>query len=311
MKINTTLYKFGKNETGSATILVAAAMVAFCALAALVVDAGSLYLERHRLSQGTDAAVLAAAQELPRDSWSAYYRAYQYAYENKVYPTQIIFQISDDKKTFRAESRASVDYLFAKVFGLLIGETSAKAAVKVSNVSAAKGVAPLGIVEDNFQYGMVYTLKEGGGSGETGWYGALALNGNGSSIYEQNLKYGSPITIRLNDEVDTEAGNIAGSTRDGIAYLINSCKHQPKCSPSSFDIDCPRILTVPIIRPLNYENGHLKEVLVVGFGAFLVNNFSGVGNESVIEGSFVQYVVDGETSEDAPDYGLYTARLIE
>ncbi|MGE5455238.1 MAG: pilus assembly protein TadG-related protein [Methylocystaceae bacterium] len=291
-------------------MLVAAAMVAFCAVMALVVDAGALYLEKNHLGQGADAAVLAAAQELPRDRWSALGKAYSYAYQNGVQPSQVMFDISDDKREITAKADASVDYLFARLFGIINGQTSAEAAVRVSNVSAVKGVAPLGIIEDNFQYGMVYTLKEGGGAGETGWYGALALDGNGASIYEQNLKYGCPITIHINDEVETQGGNISGSTRDGIAYLMNSCHHQPRCSPSNFDPDCPRILIVPIIRPLIYSNGHLQEVLIVGFGAFLVNSFSGTGNESVIEGSFLQYVVDGETAEDAPDYGLYTARLI-
>lgn len=300
-----------KNDKGSATVLVAVAMVAFCALAALVIDAGTLYLQRAQLSQGTDAAVLAAAQELPRDHWQALTKGYQYAYKNKLEPTQIIFQVSADDRVIKADSQVRVNYLFARIFGLLEGRTKAKATVKVSNISVVKGVAPLGIIEDDYQYGLIYTLKEGGGSGEIGWYGALALDGNGASIYENSLMYGSSATIHLGDQVDTEAGNISGNTRDGITYLLNACNHQPRCSPSSFDLDCSRILKVPIIRPLRYDNGHLKQVQVVGFAAFLVSNVSGNGNESIIDGAFIQYVTDGETAENAPDYGLYTARMID
>ncbi|MGE5379743.1 MAG: Tad domain-containing protein [Methylocystaceae bacterium] len=300
-----------KNEKGNVTVLVAVAMVAFCAIAALVIDAGALYLEKGKLIKGTDAAVLAAAQDLPRDRWSAEGKAFSYAYQNGIQPNHITLNISNDNREIQAKSSNSVVFFFAKIFGLLQGQTSAEAAVKIGNVSAVKGVAPLGIVEDDFQYGVTYTLKEGGGTGETGWYGALAINGSGSSVYEQNLMYGSPIAIHEQYTVPTEAGNVSGATRDGIAYRINACNHVPRCSPSGFDPSCPRILIVPIIRPLVYNSGHLQEVLVVGFGAFLVNSYSGNGNDSVIEGSFLQTVVDGETSESAPDYGLYTARLIK
>jgi len=304
---------FCRDNKGTVTVLVAAAMVAFCAITALVVDAGALYLTRAKLSQGADAAVLAAAQELPSDQWSAVTKGYDYADKNGINNSEINFVVSDNKREIKARVVKSVEFFFAPIFGLLSGQTNAQAAVRVSNVSGVKGVAPLGIKEQNFQYGTVYTLKEGGGAGETGWYGALAINGSGSGVFEQNLMYGSTVTIRANDEVPvpTEAGNMSGATRDGIAYRLNACNHQPRCSPSSFDPDCPRILIVPIIRPLVYSNGHLQEVLVLGFGAFLVNSFSGNGNESVIEGAFVRYVVDGETSDTAPDYGLYTARLIK
>jgi Flp pilus assembly protein TadG len=54
-----------RNDEGATAVIVAILIVVLIGLAAVVVDLGSLYTERARLSIAADAAALAAAQKLP------------------------------------------------------------------------------------------------------------------------------------------------------------------------------------------------------------------------------------------------------
>ncbi len=57
-----------KDESGVVSVLVAAAILALVGFLALVVDMGAVYVAKRELSQASDAAALAAAQEVARGS---------------------------------------------------------------------------------------------------------------------------------------------------------------------------------------------------------------------------------------------------
>ena len=53
-----------KNERGQSLVIIAIAFLALVAMAALIIDGGSLYLNRRNAQTAADAAALAGAHEL-------------------------------------------------------------------------------------------------------------------------------------------------------------------------------------------------------------------------------------------------------
>jgi hypothetical protein len=197
--------------------------------------------------------------------------------------------------------------------GVTSGKVHGSAAARVAPVTAARGVVPFGVLEDNFEFGQQVILKQGAGDGEhKGWFGALSLGGSGANIYRENIENGYQRVIRIGDIIATESGNMSGPTQEGVNYRIASCHHVPECSPLGFDPGCSRIVLVPIVIPVNVNPGnHTFDVKVVGFGAFLLDAFVGNGNENQVSGAFIQYVSQQETETDGPDFGLFGSELYE
>lgn len=299
------------SERGSAAILVAIVLAALVGCAALSLDAGQLYIQRAELVNALDSAVLAGCQYLPQQPDLALQTAGEYAQINGLRSGEAVFKIGENNRTISGQAIRAVPFRFAHCLGFPWGEVSAEAGARVVPVSAVRGVAPFGVIEDDYQFGETVMLKEG--SGDTlfsGWFGALRLGEGGAGRYEENIIKGYAGVIEIGDVVPIEAGNMSTPTRRGIAYCIDQCNHVPRCSISQYDRQCSRILVVPLVRIAGINaGGHPDQVKVVGFAAFLVSRYAGNGNDNEVEGSFIQHVTCGEAGTDAVDHGLYCAQL--
>ncbi|MDA8235369.1 MAG: Tad domain-containing protein [Clostridia bacterium] len=158
------LLKLKKEERGSTIVLVAIGMVVFLAFTALVADVGLLYLNRARLANAIDAATLAGVQELPRNPVQARLLASDYAARNGADPDQLNITISSDNQSIRVESAKTVNLFFAKAIGISTGEVAVGAEAKVGPITSAMGIAPLSVVEQQFQSDKLYFLKDGAGN---------------------------------------------------------------------------------------------------------------------------------------------------
>ena len=85
---------------------------------------------------------------------------------------------------------------------------------------AVNGAVPW-VQEHNFQFGEQYTLKVGAGDTDIlneevspGWFGALALEGPGAKLYEDNLTYGFNGELKIGDILDVQTGNISIPLRE-------------------------------------------------------------------------------------------------
>ncbi|MTI83678.1 MAG: hypothetical protein FH756_07190 [Firmicutes bacterium] len=321
------LRSFCKEENGLALVLVAAAMTVILGFAALVVDIGSVYLTRSRLINACDAAALAGAHELDSETGSALdamQEATDYLEHNNIIFGEDSFNIEVNNKTITVESSRTVNYTFARVLGFTSNTVEAKAAAIYGPVSAAGGVTPFAVPDQELVFDKQYVLKEGsGGSTDDGFrihgnFGALALGGTGASTYEENLKYGYGGALNvgdmvtIGDAVETEPGNMSGPTYDGVTYRLNQCANG--CTPQNYETDCERVILVPVFDPATLDGGR-DDVLIVGFASFLLEEVDGSGDESEVTGTFLQMAPPPDTSyvidPDAPDYGLHAAKLVE
>ncbi|NLI94014.1 MAG: hypothetical protein GX434_17995 [Peptococcaceae bacterium] len=287
------------NDKGSIMILVALMMTVLLACCALAIDVSMAYVEKAKLQNAVDAASLAGAQELPNTT-SALTVANQYIVLNGFSPSDISVSFSNGNKTISVTGTKTFNYIFAKVIGFNTGTLSATAAAAVSPVGSVSGVVPLGVEEQTFVYGQTYTLKNGGGSGYTGNYGALALGGTGASVFKNNLEDGYSGTLTVGQSVDTEPGNMKGPTDTGVSYRINK---DPTATFSTVQKGSPRIVVVPVMDTMKV-NGR-KPVTIVGFAVFFIESCS----DGVITGDFMQMVVNNSTSGTGTDFGAYKLKL--
>lgn len=302
-----------KNEQGSALVLVAFGLVVMIGAAALALDAGLLYINRARLVNALDSAVLAGVQHLPADPGMAEETAVQYARLNGLTDGEYSFTVSQDHCSLSGRANRQVPLHFAGIFNRYMSQVGARAAARVSPINAAANVVPFGVLEGDFEFGELVTLKEGAGNNTyAGWFGALCLGRSGAKNYEDNIKEGYEGEISVGDILPIESGNMSGPTKRGVDYRLNQCQHFPRCTIDSFAEGCSRILIVPVVRIEEINSGgHPDSVKVVGFAAFLVSRYTGHGNENMVEGAFVRYLIPGKTGGSPGDFGLYSAYLYE
>lgn len=301
--------KLLSEEKGAVTILTAAALVALIGIAALVTDAGLLYLNEAKIENALDSAVLAGVQELPDNSELAIETALDYALQNGLDPDEVEIELELDQDQgyiLTGQATRKVDLFFARVLGFNDTDVSARSRAKISSLSAATGILPFGVFAADYGYGEEISLKTGGGNSfYPGWYGALSLGGNGADVYYNNIVNGYSGKIKIGDIIPLENGVMSNKTKTGVNGRINACKHVPRCTSEKFVEGCPRIIIIPMIKAIGEKP---KDVEVVGFAALLLDKVLGQGNECEVTGRFIRYVTSGE-GEGINDYGVYTGHL--
>ena len=297
-----------EHERGSVAVVVAMAMTALMGLAALATDVGRLYVEKHRLASVADAAVLSAAQFLPASPGNAQQAAVYILQQNGVSANASVIQVSDNHRRISVDLQRSVPMTFGRVIGTTDSTVTAGAVAETSNLSGAYGAAPLGVPRANWTLGEQVSLKLDADTGtiSPGNYQALALGKSGASMYEQNLMYGYNEWIRMDQWVDTETGNMAGPTVRAINHRINQ---DPYSTWETANRQSPRLVVVPILK--DYDVNGKGQVNVVGFGVFYLEVAVSTGsNKAEITGRFVRMITEGESTLLAPDYGVYTIKLV-
>lgn len=284
------------------------AMTFLIGTTAMVVDIGLVLLEQQKLSDALDSAALAGAQDLMAGPELAESKAIEYATLNGVSNPTVI--VDDDNKEITVNGQKEVPYYFAKVLGFDSKTISGSSKARVQPVTGGTGFVPLGIVEQEFQYGELYSLKLGGGDGENGNFGALALGGQGAANYIDNLKYGYDGNLTVGMTIPTEPGNMSGPTKSGVEYRLNADEGNYLCGNyQTAPRDCNRVIYLPIIG--DTELSGRDEVTIVSFAAFYLEAVTGNGNESIIEGRFIQTVFPGDWGDTwGNNHGLYAVKLV-
>ncbi len=298
-----------KSSKGSSIVFFAITITLIAAVTALTVDIGAFVLEKAKLSSSVDAAALAGAQELVTNSGNTNNVVTDYLAKNiqGLKSTDIV--IDESQKTVQVSGVKSVNGYFAKIIDVYNHDISSTAKAKVENIVSLRGARPLAVVQQTFSYGTLYTLKEGGGDGTTGNYAAIALGGTGGSVYRNNLMQGYGGTISVGDLIETETGNISGTTQTCINQLIQQCNHTPPCTYLSYNVHCSRIIFIPVVNTLSV-NGR-KYVQILGFATFFLEGVTTHGGQADVIGRFITYCMQGETSSIINDYGTYGIKLVK
>ena len=298
-------------EKGSIAILTALMLVVIMAIMALGIDVGMMLVQRAAIARAADAAALAGVRELPIDAWKAQAKAIEYGMLNGLQEAEMTVEVPAGNTDVLVYAQREVNLFFARIMGIEQLPVSAKARSRINAISGVRGVAPLGVFEDDFIYGEQYMLKAGAQPGDgvyKGNFGALALGETGASNYLANLKYGFRGVVRVGDIVKTETGDMVGPTAEGIVYRTSG----PEAAACSFEQprwSCPQIVVVPVIG--GYMDGGRTTVNVVGFAAFFLEGTTRNGADNYVLGRFLQMVTTGEGHADSKNFGLRGVRLVE
>lgn len=318
-------------EDGFVLVFVAAGMLAFLGITALVVDVGTLALEKRRLQNACDAAALAAAQELyyTGDESQAHQKARQYLENNNVMETPAV-AVDNQTRTVTVSSSRTREMAFIRVAGINTGTVSARAKAVFGAVTKIDGsrcavspLVPFGVPDcaAGFIPGEEVVLKYSAGIPQIhGNFGGLALGGRGANNYGNNIKYGYQGTLGIGSRVLTEPGNMSGKTKSGLQYRLEQCPHTPPCTyDGGYDPDCPRVIIVPVYKPQDLYGR--DEVEIVRFAVMLLEKATGSGNQCSVYGRFISMAPPSGTKividpylpapSTGPNEGLYAARLLE
>ncbi len=292
---------------GSSTVIAAIAVSLIFGCTSLVVDAGILYLEKARLSSSVDAAALAGVQELASNPAYCENKIMEYLNANSGTVDSVTVTVDEAARTVNITAAKNCSMFFARMFGITTQPVSFSAGAIIQNISAVSGAKPFAVGKQDFQYGQLYTLKEGASGAYEGNFHCLSLGGSGSSVYSYNLINGYDGTVNAGDLIDTEPGNMAQPTRKGIETLIGGCTHTPQCTHNYYNRKCQRIMLVPVVETTEVSGRSC--VRVEGFATFFLEDVVNSGGHTQVKGRFITYNAEGETSSEAGDYGTYGIKL--
>lgn len=292
-----------RNARGQATILFAISAVLLLSVAALSLDAGRAYVLQHQLKTAADAGALAGAQDLPGSPSQAQADAVSTAQANGIPSGDVQTSVSADDRTITVTTTGTVSYLFAPLFGVYQSTITQTSAATTGPAGSVQGAVPIGVFQQQFQYGQTYQLKAGAGGGSCGDYGPLSFAGqdSGASAYQSYLENGNPSFLNVGQSIPTEPGNMKGPTDAGLSQRL---EEDPGATANTVTVGSPRVLLLPVI---SLDSCGRTDATVVGFAAFFLQSVS----NGVVDGVFLHLVTDGQPTTTGGDYGLEQERLIE
>ncbi len=271
-----------------------------------LVESSLVLYARNKLFNDAESALLAAAN-LYDPSWSKQEREErEYELEEQIkseYSTNTYLEsdridldfdlVSDGKLVMTATKQ--VNLLFVPGDADLVARVAASVPQPVGELN---GAAPLAMQEPpgGFVFGDDYEIKQGAGDGTTGNFGGLALSGPGSSNFEDDLTYGYPGSIQIGDVLNTQTGDLAGATRDGVEARL--------ATPSTADD-----VIIVIITEDAWPHGSSVPITVAGFAAFRLISVVDRGRDvGTITAEFIKYKTSAEpaASDCDCDNGTYT-----
>jgi len=325
--------KFCKNERGSLPVVMAIAMTALLSFAALVVDLGAAYVRTAVVQTAADAAVMAAGMSLPVKTADTAKQAQMkatvadYLEKNGVSMSadvNIYFAEKSDGKYFRigVDVPAKTDTTFARVMGIDELTFTRSAEARAIPCISLSDVVPLS-VQDSALKNIIASgetqhvvLKYGKKTGEVvqGAFGAIDLDGvqgGGANDYCTWLANGYSGELGIGTVLPVESGNMAGPTLTGIRARYNSCTHyaaEGGCTKDHYVPGCPRVMKVPVVV---YTTS--KQVKIVGFAAFVLEDYTTYASQGYVVGTYVDMVnvgsVSGDLTGTAEDFGVYSLTL--
>jgi len=310
-------------ESGQTLLLFVLALTVLIGFVAMAIDVGLLFEDRRHMQNTADAAALAGVAELLYNPAGAKSKAQEWVLKHGIDASAIktigVSTTDYPNDTLVVEVEANFSWIFGRVLGMTSSTVGARAAAQVGSLIGGSDLMPWAMVLGDSACleasGVPIpdagcSVKVGAGSGVTGWYGALDLDGvgGGSSEYESNIVDGMADTVYCSQgqtEPECESttipalsGNKTGGTGHGIddrlaAEPTAGCDDNGNgrddfgevLEPSTSGIakygvvcpDSPRLIIIPIVT-LNGDP--VKDVTIQGWALAYLESYSCVGATS-------------------------------
>lgn len=317
-----------RNERGQMLMLVALLIPVLLGMAAMAVDLGGYASDRRSLQNAADSIALAASKDLPNAS-AATASAQTWAAKNGINWNNVTFTVTQvgpgaPNPKVSVDINRTHDFAFIKALGVNNRAVGAHAAAIKTSPGGAGGLVPWSVTQaqaNSVPFGTTLTVKYDSNNVQNGNFGAIALDGTGSSVYLDTIENGSTSVVcaqgvtgctTISNECTgstcpTEPGNMVGKTKAGVDDRMNGTA--PECDTFAEVFTGPtngkyvinrscnpwldggyasrRVVLVPIINGLC--NGRC-DVTITGFALFWLEGYGAggcTGNSCEIKGRFV------------------------
>ncbi|MBI5710591.1 MAG: hypothetical protein HZC42_09860 [Candidatus Eisenbacteria bacterium] len=314
-----------RDQRGVVILWMAFLILTLLGCVALGVDVAKLMATRSQLQNAADAAALAGASALDPATYTiqpglAKQRAFYTAGQNKAYEmvtTPVQLDTANDvfvdnvahtvRVIVRREAGAPIISHFAQVVGWTSMQARAEATARVDSAgSVCRNLVPLAVEpedeDDDFVAGCAYTyrIKEGGGSGFQGKYGAVefplcpdgpcaGMSPTGANTLRCLLENGYGCCVQELACLPAKSGNNSGPVKQAIeARFARDTDQRPDICYEQYTGNGARVLYVPITSEI--EDGCYT---VQRFGAFFVKRIPGNGNQNFITAEFINATAPG------------------
>lgn len=319
---------FKGGERGATYVLFAVLLVpVVLGFLALITDVGAVLEARRQLQTVTDAAALAGAQLLPDSPDTAVDVAYEYVDRNSARLPAITVAESSavavgtsfyPNDTVTVTAGVTVPLRLMPLLGYAnLQDVGATATAAIGSLGGDDCILPLAIVTTttsldsgwSFPFGTQLTIKVGTDDATTGNFQALDIYGNGADGIRDaiaNVNCSGANFTYVGDTLTTytKPGNMVGPIDQGFDRRIV----EPHLSETFTDVvtietaadgtviyqpnhDCPRVVIVPVVYWPD-PNGK-KEVTVLAFALFFVEDWSHEGGTAEVIGRFINPTVPG------------------
>jgi hypothetical protein len=244
---------FAHGEGGQVLILAAVTIPIVAGMAGIAVDTGSYASNRRTLQNAADSIALAAAQELPDES-AAIAAGNTWAAKNGIASGTYTLSISGGAVSPAATVTITRSHKFAflGLLGVSSKDVSSRAVATKNSYGGGSGIVPWAVTQatvDAAENGAQIVMKYDSTGAENGNFGAIRIDGAGSSTYLSAVRYGSstfacaesafncspgacpgtyPATCAETapecdgPECDPETGNMTGNTRTGVTFRMSN-----------------------------------------------------------------------------------------
>jgi Flp pilus assembly protein TadG len=303
-----------KNERGQAIVLTVLALTAVLGMAALVLDVGSWYRTKRHLQATADAAALAGAQKLPKDSTDAQSTALSYANQNggNVASGDILVTSTfAPNDTISVRANKTEPGMFSQVLGVTSANIDARAKARVDSPMAARYVAPMTVYCDHPlikscdgkgppQFG-VKTEMDFDKMGAPGAFGMLDLDGSHG-------------TVGAKEEADWITHGHDKYLPLGLYESDPGAKFESSTLQDALSARVGTVLLFPVFKTLT-GTGSSAEYDIIGWIGFHLEGFTVQGHTATLEGYFTEFIAQGLLSQTGPGpskgFGVTSIQLIE
>jgi hypothetical protein len=306
----TTRRPLARSERAQSLVVTLLFMTVLVGMAAAVLDVGSWYRADRKLQANADAAALAGAQELPRDTVLARNAAVAYADRNDggVKPNDVTFSTSvAPNDTIEVLAERPAPGFFAKLFGFSSVQVRAKAVARAGVLDRAKWAAPIGVdwQHEKLQctpqpcWGDLTTLefdKVGPGA-----FRLINIDSSHGGTGPQDLG------LWLREGLD------AWMDKDRWYYSDPGMKPNSSHISSALDFRDETEMLFPVYNAVRAQ-GSGFEYYVIGWAVFHITDYEIHGSKnSLLHGWFVDMIWEGIGSGSAgdPDFGARAVTLVE
>ena len=305
-----------RRQTGQATVTTILFLTVLLGITGGVLDVGVWFNEDRKLQASTDAAALAAAQELPDSTALATSKALEYGTKNGggVDADDIKFERTVvDNDTILLETERDAPGVFTKLFGVDSVEVHARAKARTGTLAGARYVAPIVV---NWQHPMLQctpppcgdptridlmNLHDPGGGDAAGAFGLINLNRDDPSG-----------NVGASTLADWMLSGFSGEMGLGTYYQAPSTNFNNGQFQDALRARLHTEILFPIYRTIAGP-GSNAQYDIIGWVGFVPTSFSAGGSNGTVRGRFVRVMWEGiaSTNPSQQAFGAYTVSLVE